>query len=123
MLNPTEHLAVLGGIILSRQLSAKGQRFAPLSPGLNTAVFCRGSFTYAVLMQSKFYRSSAPYGTEDLLRWTQDLTLSVARRCIHRSYQVQRRLISPAPRGWLTTPEGEAERKATEPGEDARPAG
>jgi len=39
------------GIILSRQLSAEGQGFAPLVPRLNTAVFCRSSFTYAVLVQ------------------------------------------------------------------------
>jgi hypothetical protein len=51
MLNPIAHLAVSYGIILSRPLSAKGQRFAPLFPRLNTAVFCRGSFTHAVLEQ------------------------------------------------------------------------
>jgi len=51
MLNSIGHLAARYGIILSRQLSAGDRLFAQLGPELNTAVFCRGSFTCGVLVQ------------------------------------------------------------------------
>ena len=98
MLNPTGHLAVACGIILSRQLSAKGQRFAPMVPRLNTADFSRGSFARAEQMQREYLQ---PRGAlQRLLTFWESTGSDAFCRAggLIWGFQASERLILPHPR-------------------------